>query len=181
MAKTSDKQESKNKNSLLIRLIPILIVSALIVHFQQNIIWNITESVNGRIGYITNTKPEKGDYVNFLFTHELLANREDLNDAKDNISNKFRLTKKLTCVPGDRLKTVEKNLYCNGEKVATALDRTGSGKPLQPFQWDGMIPKGKAIVLGETDDSFDSRYWGFIDIEKLNKVVLLASSAAVSH
>jgi len=172
------KNQKNHRSRFFIRVLPIVLLASVFVHLEKNLIWNITESVNGRLGYLSAGQPSKGDYVHFLFSHDLLAGRQDMEAARDKLTQQFWLTKKLVCVPGDQLKTIARDLYCNGEKIATALQRTGSGKPLAVFLWNGAIPEGKALVLGDSEASFDSRYWGFVDIEKLKKVKLLSARGA---
>lgn len=160
------------KKRMIWRVLPVLALAALLMECESHIIWNVTESVNGRIGYLTGGTPTKGDYVNFLFTHKLFAGLPGLEEAFDESKQQYRLTKKIICQEGDLLETRGSLHYCNGEWTDTALDKTGSGKSLSLFVWNGQIPEGKAYVLGDSPESFDSRYWGFIEKDKLRKVAL---------
>lgn len=148
-----------DKAKYIVRVVAALAISTVFFVHERYILWHITESVNVRVGYRTGEVPHKGDYATFLKSFEIIKDGKEL-----------RLTKKFKCGPGDYIKTVGRALYCNDDLLGVALDRTGSGKPLYPFQWDGPIPEGKAFMLGDTEDSFDSRYWGFMDINKLEKV-----------
>ncbi|NYT27847.1 MAG: S26 family signal peptidase [Candidatus Thiodubiliella endoseptemdiera] len=51
--------------------------------------------------------------------------------------------------------------------------KTGSGKTIKQFYYDDIVPQNKAILWGSNIESFDSRYWGFIDYNKLNKMKLI--------
>jgi len=143
----------------LLRAIPAIIIAFLLTGLLDRVVWNITESVDHRIGFISSDAPVKGDYVNFEFSHPLVLDGEEV-----------RLTKKYICGFGDVIQTKGRDLYCNGEKLATALEYTESGKHLDVFNWNGPIPVGAVFVLGDANESFDSRYWGFVDSKKLNKV-----------
>ncbi len=157
-------EHSKNNGEaktavFLRRAIPAIIIAFLLSGLMDRVVWNITASVDHRIGFISSDIPMKGDYVNFKFSHPLVLGGEDV-----------RLTKKYICGFGDVIQTKGRDLYCNGEKLAAALEYTESGKSLDVFNWDGPIPDGKVFVLGDADESFDSRYWGFVESENLHKV-----------
>lgn len=123
-------------------------------------VWNLSDSVNPRVGYLSDAPVKRGDYVHFDFHHPLLFDDQPV-----------KLTKRLACEAGDIVTTVERDLYCNGRFVAHALTTTGSGKPLAVFVLDGPIPPGKVLLLGDSDTSFDGRYWGLMDRDRLQKVV----------
>lgn len=74
------------------------------------------------------------------------------------------MIKKVSCDEGDSFLVNDKReLYCNGEYIATAKEKLISLPNQKPFQWNGLIPKGKFLPMGEHKDSFDGRYYGFID------------------
>ena len=52
----------------------------------------------------------------------------------------------------------------NGEQLAslTVYGRDTSGRPL-PMIHSMDVPEGKYFVIGETERSYDSRYWGLVD------------------
>lgn len=129
---------------------------------HDRLIWNVTDSATHRLGLLSSNVAEKGDYVNFDFQHPLVL------DGKP-----VRLTKKWVCGSGDVITTQGRDIYCNGEYLGTALDRTGSGKRLELLDMNGPIPEKNALVMGDTIDSFDSRYWGLIEVAKFTKVVPL--------
>ena len=77
----------------------------------------------------------------------------------------------IKCVPGDYLRVFDKKYYCNKKYIATALDKDSQGKKIDNFKFNGIIPKGKYFVIGTHPRSFDSRYWGFVD---KNKIIAIA-------
>lgn len=79
--------------------------------------------------------------------------------------------KKAACVEGETLQVVYKSYYCSGVYMGVAKEQTPSGKKLTNFMYDGQIPKGKLFVTGSHEDSYDSRYFGFIDKKDIKHIV----------
>ena len=78
------------------------------------------------------------------------------------------LIKRLACDEGHYLKVDKnKNYYCDGKYLGTAVDTDKDGNPVKNFVWDGPIPRGKCFVIGTHKRSYDSRYFGFVDKDKI--------------
>jgi signal peptidase I/conjugal transfer pilin signal peptidase TrbI len=74
----------------------------------------------------------------------------------------------LGCNEGDVLTVdTDKMYYCNGEYLVRAKDFSLKGEPLQHFVFNGTIPKGVMFVMGQHKDSFDSRYFGFVEKNRI--------------
>jgi len=73
------------------------------------------------------------------------------------------MVKQVTCLPGDVLTVKGKEYFCNGKHMATARDTDSKGIPVENFKFSGKIPAGNYFVLGTSEDSYDSRYWGFVE------------------
>jgi type IV secretory pathway protease TraF len=74
--------------------------------------------------------------------------------------------KEVVCLPEDDLlvnNDEAPTYFCNGIMIGRAKKRTPSGKTLDPFRYNGKIPAGKYFVFGTHENSYDSRYYGFID------------------
>jgi signal peptidase I/conjugal transfer pilin signal peptidase TrbI len=78
------------------------------------------------------------------------------------------LIKYVMCNEGDNL-TVDsdKIYYCNGQFFTVAKDTDSKGNPVKNFVYNGKIPKGKVFVSGVGRNSYDSKYFGFIDKDKI--------------
>ena len=61
----------------------------------------------------------------------------------------------------------EKKFFCNGEYLVRAKDFSLKGEPLQHFTFNGPVPKGFMFVMGQHKDSFDSRYFGFVEKSRI--------------
>ena len=122
-------------------------------------------SLNHRVFWKLDGDIAKGDYVNFILYNSLIN------------GGHASITKRVACWPGDMLLRVDRSFYCNGLFLGTAKSKSFEGKPLPLFQFQGRIPQGMAFVAGDDRNSFDSRYWGFLDlhepIQRLTPVRLL--------
>lgn len=98
---------------------------------------------------------KRGDYVEVWVG--------DLNlPVKRKIKPEY-LIKIVACLPGDRLEYREGVFYCNGKEVTKIL----VSSPFKPFRFSGVIPKGKLFLIGKHPYSYDSRYMGFVDIDRV--------------
>ncbi len=142
----------------LIALIIYLLIRTLFTH----IVINISDSHMGTVFWKSDKSPEKNDFVYFNFQHELLP------------KNLKVLSKKIVCIGGESLKIDDQFIICQDKKYPIKRNKkTGSGKTIKQFYYDDIVPQNKAILWGSNIESFDSRYWGFIDYNKLNKMKLI--------
>jgi signal peptidase I len=116
----------------------------------------------------------------------------------------IRLVKRVVAVPGDRIELRDDHLVINGETAsyalvdssvpaALALNETVSGRThalrIQPQQramrsfGPVQVPPGQYFMMGDNrDNSFDSRYFGFVSRDKiLGRAVLVAMSFDRAH
>ncbi len=135
-----------------------------IFYAERHVLVTVSASVEDRIFWRTGDQPDKGDYATFMFSHPL-AGEEPV-----------RLTKRLVCWEGDLLTIDGRDHYCNGEPLGSAKTVGLAGKPLPLFVYNDRVPAGKAFAFGEHVDSFDSRYWGLIDIASTERLVPLYGS-----
>lgn len=122
-------------------------------------IWNhieivISPSVKSRI-YIKNSGEFiKGSYARFSIKNELLP------------EGATTITKRFGCMAGETLETRDRSHYCSGIYLDTAKEKSVDGLDLPLFIFNGVIPDGYAYMSGYHHDSFDSRYWGFLDMSR---------------
>jgi len=159
MKAAKGKKHLVNPLSVFVMILPVLVGVYLV---SEKLVWNITDSVNHRLGYLSGHEVGKGDYVYFDFSHPFIK-----------AGSKVQLTKRVACVAGETVTTVNRDVFCNGVFMGKALDKTASGKPLRVFVLEGLIPQGQVMVMGDSQDSFDSRYFGLVSLAELQKVIPL--------
>jgi conjugative transfer signal peptidase TraF len=83
------------------------------------------------------------------------------------------LIKRVVAVPGDRVTVTPNGVSVNGRELpnSRALPVDAAGRPL-PSASGGPVPPGRVWVLSEYHPrSFDSRYYGSIEVSRLQGVV----------
>ena len=98
-------------------------------------------------------------------------NNGDIIGFKKYFSDKYIpddivLIKKVACISGDNLTVIGKKYYCNNKLISVAKDMDKKGNKVDNFKFNGIISEGKLFVIGTNRDSYDSKYFGFIDKDK---------------
>jgi type IV secretory pathway protease TraF len=120
-----------------------------------------TDSLRSRVFFLRDRGAadgiERGDYVRFERAH-----------SWSGFPGPVSLLKEVGCGPGDGLRVdAVGDVYCDGDYLGRALSEDSNGNPLPLFIFDGVIPEGKLFVVGHHPRSWDSRYFGFVDVEEV--------------
>ena len=118
-------------------------------------------------------KPAKGDIIVFKYPED---------PEKDFI-------KRVMAVGGDQIESKNKVIFINGEKVVepyvqhvNSFNYPGCSNLLagedNPCHRDNfgplVVPENKVFVMGDNrDQSYDSRYWGFVDVKAIKGDALI--------
>jgi conjugal transfer pilin signal peptidase TrbI len=140
----------------------VLAVALAVMFVESHLVIPATPSIRWHALWIAPGAIAKGDYANVVI-------KNDVIDADDAV----KLTKRVACVAGEHLKYENGQHFCNGEWLGRTLPVTREGRRLSAFVYDGPIPAGKVYLAGENYRSFDSRYFGFVDVASLTRVTPL--------
>ncbi len=109
-------------------------------------------------------KPSRGDIIVFKYPED---------PERDFI-------KRVIAVEGDVIELKDKIVYVNGEPVVEQYiqhtDNAIRSSGVEPRDNLGpkVIPKDKFFMMGDNrDQSYDSRYWGFVDIKEVRGKALI--------
>jgi signal peptidase I/conjugal transfer pilin signal peptidase TrbI len=150
------------------RIISLIIIVVLLLtayFLDTHLTFSSTKSNSYRLFFITknvNVKNLKsGDYVLFDFSKD-----KHVREVSGK-SNTTVLIKRVGCTSGENLVVVNRKYFCNGNYLCTAKRYSLKKRPLSNFIYNGTIPEGKVFVFGDKKDSYDSRYFGFIDEKEI--------------
>ena len=112
---------------------------------------------------------QKDKYITFnvlpYVEHLPDIDNNKLSKLTVNADKQLLVSKRIACIPGDTITTrhlaTEKRWYCNNSHIATRLMHQHTE---QLIASELVIPADKVFVLGDQEDSFDSRYFNLIDL-----------------
>jgi hypothetical protein len=64
------------------------------------------------------------------------------------------------------------HFFCNGKLLGQALEADSKGQPLPQFAFNGPVPPDKLFLVGTHPRSYDSKYYGFIDVHEIRHQAL---------
>lgn len=114
-------------------------------------------------------------YLNALLLPVKIPQRGDIVVFKYPLDPKKDFIKRVIGLPGDVVEIREKTIYINGQRlnhdVGVFSDPHTIAGNIRPRDNMGPItvPKGALFVMGDNrDESFDSRFWGFVPLRDVN-------------
>ncbi|NQY62899.1 MAG: signal peptidase I [Alteromonadaceae bacterium] len=125
------------------------------------------DSLNASLAWLLSvsddTPLKKGDIVTFNYSHVMF----------DNNNEEILLVKRVACLPNATFIKVSSAIFCNGAFIGEAKIARNNGDLFPVFTYKGIIPEGEYFLLGDSLDSFDSRYIGFVKKENLQHLGLV--------
>ncbi len=127
----------------------------------------ISDSLDHRLFFMTGFNRDKiknGDYLVFQ------GNKEEVEKHAKPMLNKDldRLIKKVGCAPGEELtRDAQGQFFCQGVFIGKALEADSLKRPLPQFLFSGIVPEKNFFMIGTNPRSYDSKYFGFVDADKI--------------
>lgn len=147
------------------KMIGLVLVTFVLVYTGMNIpkyfSYSFTNSLSSNLFLFKKGMPEDlkpGEYVIFP-----IKIRGDL--VKN--CNPCKITKIVACIPGQTLKTEGDKFFCDGKYLGCAKKQSMRGMPVEQFVYNGKIPENKFFATGESQDSYDSKYYGLVEKQKI--------------
>jgi len=106
--------------------------------------------------------PRKNDYVAFI-----------MDKPNPYYKPGIQFGKRVSGISGDVLTVKGRDYYINGMFVASAMTTDTKKRPVGQFlptldeHGNTVIPEGRFFVLTDHPMSYDSRYWGYLEKEKI--------------
>ena len=166
--KTETERRKLSPVAVFAMLVLFLVVAEL---FWKHISFSATNSVGYHLFYISYhpTEIRRGEYILFRIN----PNRIAVSEVRKELGRfgTHLLVKQIACVPGDRLEVRGNRFYCNGRYLCRAKDKALDGEGLTHFIYNGIVPNNNFFAYGKDNNSFDSRYFGFV---KKNEILGIA-------
>lgn len=146
LLKNIDRKEA----IFLICLVFFMAIFAVMVGYP---VINLDTSIEGRLFWLYPNKKSfsVGEVVFFKFKGSKYFKRG------------ARFIKIIACLPGDFLTVKGRCFYCNSSFIGCAKRTDRQGNPAPLFKYNGRVPPDRYFVIGTNRDSYDSRYWGFVE------------------
>ena len=110
-------------------------------------------------------KPNSSDFVLFKLSHETVKDHPYLKDKS--------LIKQVGCSSGNFLEILEDRVLCNNRLISKFNNEYKSiNKSIKKFSFKGIIPDNKIFVIGVHDLSYDSKYFGLIDVSSISDYLI---------
>lgn len=126
------------------------------VHAEPVIIYNPSDSVPSGFYLRADGPPRRGDFVTVAAVdvapeYAALRGYADFSD---------RFLKRIAAVGGQRVCATSGAITIDDALVASRVERDGEGRLLPTWRGCRTLAADEVFLLGDTEDSFDGRYWG---------------------
>ena len=150
-----------SKMTWAVLVVLVLLIGMLI---PGRICITLTPSLNKRVFWLSYNVEniQRNDYVLFSLDTGRLSPDVSIPDEVRK-GDEVRAMKRVACVSGDLLNVVGQDYYCNNTFIGRSKLLSIKGEKLTPFIYNGIVPEGFVFLTGDHPDSYDSRYYGFID------------------
>ena len=154
------------KRVLALSLLVLVCAALMTAHAQPVVIYNPSSSVPSGFYLRSGEPPRRGDFVTVTAVevapeYAVLRGYADRSD---------RFLKRIAATEGQLVCAEDETISIDGSHAATRIDRDAAGRMLPAWRGCRRLGAGELFLLGDTDDSFDGRYWGPITINLIDGV-----------
>jgi len=152
------------KYTVIISLLIFVIAGVIYTRTIGRISINMDTCIKGKLFYVKYIKGlrklKDNDYVTFSFKGSKIF-RENT-----------KFIKFVGCMPGERIITRGLKYYCINKQEAHYLGKACvktkiTSKCPKHIVFNQIIPKNKLFAIGTAANSYDSKYWGFVDSKSI--------------
>ncbi|GJL52193.1 MAG: hypothetical protein NPIRA01_34200 [Nitrospirales bacterium] len=111
--------------------------------------------------------PERGSLVAFTMTDTYADRVKPGGMPRPYARVGLLWLKRVVGMPGDRVDVVEDVVRVNGEEVAKGLKRDRLGQDIEVVSLESPIPNDAVFVALPYPRSFDSRYFGYVNMKDI--------------
>ncbi len=135
-------------------------------HARPVVIYNPSSSVPSGFYLRSGEPPRRGDFVT-VAAAEVTPEYAALRGYADRSD---RFLKRVTASEGQLVCAEGEVIFIDRTQVATRVERDAEGRVLPAWRGCHRLGAGEFFLLGDTDDSFDGRYWGPVTIDLIDGV-----------
>ncbi|MBK6704544.1 MAG: S26 family signal peptidase [Caulobacteraceae bacterium] len=141
-----------------------LVISA--THARPVVICNPSQSVPSGFYLRSGEPPRRGDFVTVAAV-DVAPEYAALRGYADHSD---RFLKRIAATEGQLVCAEDETISIDGVQTATRIERDAEGRMLPAWRGCRRLSAGELFLLGNTDDSFDGRYWGPIPLDLIEGV-----------
>jgi conjugative transfer signal peptidase TraF len=149
--------------ALLAALALVLLASPHIVSNTPLVVWNVSPSVPVGLYHVVRRSPRRGDLVLVVLPEHV----SKLTTARRYLAPRSLLIKPVAAIGGDRVCRLGSRVWVSGHAGVTAGAVDALDRPLPTWRGCRLLHSTQVFVLGPSADSFDSRYFGVIDVRRV--------------
>ncbi len=154
------------KRVLALSLLVAACAALITAHAQPVMIFNPSQSVPSGFYLRSGKPPRRGDFVT-VAAFEVAPEYAALRGYADHTD---RFLKRVAATEGQLVCAEDEMISIDGARVATRIERDAEGRTLPAWRGCRRLVAGELFLLGDTDDSFDGRYWGPVTMNLIEGV-----------
>lgn len=149
-----------------ISLLGVVVVAGLAAHAEPILIYNPSQSVPSGFYVRADAPARRGDFV----TVSAARVAPDYAALRDYADHTDRFLKRIAATAGQVVCAEGANVSIDGAPIASRSERDSEGRLLPTWLGCRTLAADEVLLLGDTADSFDGRYWGPVAAELIQGV-----------